>query len=1265
MVVQRSLLVVCFFFLATAGVWAQCNQLRNQFDINFNTDQDCAPVEVTDFRITYYFNAASPQDPSTIQIMYDWNDPAGTITIVDQNTGLVAGAGNTTFTANAQFTYFDNDGGCTITPTAYIIIGGNICFSSAQQQTSFFWGTDEQANGQVSMAPQNWDVCYDNPVVNARFQDNSEFNCNITVEPDHPNRNARHVQFVYGTNHNAAATIRDLTLNDGAVQGLTDGTGALAATATRGTPGLPVTGAYFGPIDAIPFPADGPTSISFPMSAPANAANAIGNRFEVTLFNWNFCNPWNGDPINPNYEDAVITRGYIVIVEAPEPDFFTQDSNGNPTADFCIGDVISFRNTTPNTASYNYTWEFFDDATGTVLLNTSNQTHPNFSFSSGGSKMIRLTASNPSAQGSCTEQYTGFVNITPSLTAVIGVTDLSGNPITPDFCQEFSTPLSVFDVRFTDVSTGTVTASTIWRWEFYDENNSLVFEEPVGGGFSTMQLGPYDRQFTNRGIYRVRLRVRDNLTGCESQDEVQVRVFEKPEPQFSFDRVCESAPTTITDLSTVNAVAGEQIVLWEWDLDYDGANFNKDPALDNLRSIDHTFPTPGTHEVALRVTTNTGSCSATLQQTIQVDPLPLASFTPDVTSGCSTLPVQFTNHAVTGQPDLIKEFIWEVDDGSGFQTDSVQKPGDPGFSDVFVRNFVNTGTVNRDYRIRLRVITVNNCELTSPPATITVYPQPRSGFVSLNYSPFNDNCTPVTVNFQVDNQTQQLNPTDYTWSITDANGPVDEISTGTTPSFQYSFVNSTQQLKDFFITLRATLPSTCYGDSTRTIRIAPAPSSDFTIDTLTYACDRILLAMDAVQKGLTEYTWSISINGVLVFGTTSASEHVEYEVQRSTSIDQNVSLELVTKNLTNCESEVTAKTFFAGRSEDMSASFTATPAQQTLPASTVSIDNTTNPGPWDYFWDFGDGMTSTDPDVSSHTYETYGNYTISLTVTNNDCQETVSTAVRVNPIPPVLEFDYFPPSGCAPHTVTFINESRYADPTSYFWRFGAGEGTSRAVDPSYTYQEPGVYSVTLSATNELGDTVSLTKELIIEVLENPVAKFAIYPTTPLNVPGEILHTQNRSLNATEYTWDFGDGNTSAEVEPQHKYTKEGTFSITLIARNGNGCADTTVLESGVQAISHGQLLIPNAFIPNTTGPGSRNALNNEVFLPLVQKVTKFQMLVFNRWGELLFESFDPETGWDGYFQGKLCAQDVYIYRITAEYENGRTVTRTGDINLLR
>src|SRR5688572_15981450 len=198
MVVNRWILMLCLSVLGTAGLWAQCNQLRPQRDVSFNTDQDCAPVTVTNFSITYYFNI--PQDPATIEIMYEWNDPNGTITLIDQGNGLVIDGTSTSFSAASSLTYFDNDNQCSILPTAYIVIDGVVCFSSAQQQPAFFWGTDEQANGQVAMAPLSWDVCFDNPVINARFTDDSEFNCNISVEPDNPNRASRHVQFVYGTN---------------------------------------------------------------------------------------------------------------------------------------------------------------------------------------------------------------------------------------------------------------------------------------------------------------------------------------------------------------------------------------------------------------------------------------------------------------------------------------------------------------------------------------------------------------------------------------------------------------------------------------------------------------------------------------------------------------------------------------------------------------------------------------------------------------------------------------------------------------------------------------------------------------------------------------------------------------------------------------------------------------------------------------------------------------------------------------------------------
>jgi gliding motility-associated-like protein len=1243
------------FFIADAT--SQCNSLLTNIAINFQTDKDCAPVTVTRFTVTYQFD--TPQDPNTIEIYYDWWDPANSITVRSLATGdLTVSPDNMSFTADGTFVFNTNGGQCTLRPTVYLAINGTICTSSEQVQFARFWGTDEQSNGVVAMNPQDWEVCYDNPVINAVFSDASDFNCNVLVEQDRPNNRTRHVQFVYGTNHNPAATIRNLSLNDGAVQNLTDAAGNLSTTTTRGG----VTGAYFGPIDVIPIPANGPIpSITFPMSAPANVLNAVGNRFEVTLYNWNICNPWNGSTVNPNYNQAVITRGYIIIVDGPAPIFVSEDNLGNATKDFCIGETIFFDNNTPNQGSYNYTWEFYDDATGVDLVGTSNQSNPNFSFSSGGTKLIRLIASNPTAQGTCEETFEDVVNITPSLVAAISVSDFTNAPISTTFCQETAAPFTNFGVRFRDVSSGTVTANTRWLWEFYDENNNLILRDPAAGVSSVALVGPYDRLFSNPGIYLARLTISDNVTGCSTEDEVEILVLNKPVPEFTFDRVCEGDSTAFADASSLVSINGHQIISWEWDMSYDGVTFTPDATLADLQNFNFLFPAAGAYDVALRVTTDQGTCSDIIVHTINVDPIPNAAFAADVISGCSVLSVTLTNNSIASQPDVIDEFIWEVDAGSGFQVDSIQRPTDPGFTNTYTRTFENFGTVNIQYNVRLRVVTQNGCEQISAPQTLTVFPGPRSGFISTNYNPFSDNCSPQTVNFVVDNQTQALNPSDYRWVVTDVSGILIDQSTGTTPSFSYQFVNSTQASRNYDVTLTTTLPSTCNRDSTRTIRINPIPVSDFVRDTLLFDCQNMNMRFDAQQKGLNEYTWTVVVNGVTIVNQTSSTDFLLQNFTR-TGVQQNVDVSLQTRNFANCQSAITTQSFVVPVNDNITVAFTATPMNQALPNSTVTITNNTTPGPWQYDWDFGDGNTATGAAPPPHTYGTYGTFPITLTVTNSICVQTQTVTVTIDPIPPIIDFSYDPASGCSPLTVNFTNLSLFADTNTYQWSFGAGQGTSQAINPTYTYSTPGIYSVTLTANNILGQPVSETKLQIIEVFESPVAQFNIGPSV-VHIPNANVYTNNRSTGGGSYFWDFGDGETSTDFEPIHTYTTEGTFDIMLVATNASGCTDTARLESVVMVDKAAQIIMPNAFTPSKDGPGGVGL--NDVFHPVTSGITEFHMVIFNRWGQLLFESRSIEVGWDGYFNGKLCQQDVYVYKITAKDENGNVITRVGDIHLMR
>jgi len=1235
-------LTLLFCFLLIKG-WSQCGGIMEPGFAFLTSSRGCAPFTVN--IQTLYLSSV----PGT-QYFVDWGDGTPEETYTQVAPGGV----------NITHLYPNSPVNCGYD---VIIDASNAC-NPRGSVVPILTQVVVWTNDVVSVNPGVFRVCQ-GYAADVLFTDNSTWNCfpRATRENNEP----RWIQWIYGT---GAPAIR------------IPGVGVNAV--------VPGAFPYLDPAPAKNpiYPVLAPGQVSLPINVPATAPADIGKEFEITLKNWNQCNPYDnnlldGNPFNPVGGDVVngdnpaqVIRGRVVIVEAPKPDFLTRlGGPGGPIQNvFCVGDNIYFDDETPpiGGATFQYTWQFFDNNTGAgAPLGTAASQNPTFAYPTSGQKLIRLSIRDTNAAGNCVAIFEQTITISPSLIAQIETRDLLNNPITADFCQSAVAPLSNFNVRFADVSAGVITPTTQWRWEFYNESNVLVKQEPLGGGFSLVPLGPFDEVFTNPGIYRVRLIIRDNVTSCETVDEVQVRVYEKPVPLFTATRVCEGTLTSFSESSTLNPINGESITLKEWDFNYDGVTFTKDPAFDNQTSFTRSLGPANTYQVALRVTTNQNSCSDILVVPVTVDLLPNAAFTPDVTSGCSVLTVTFTNNAVGGQPDVIDRFEWEVDEklGAGFQLVTTQQPSDPGFTPFYVHNFTNITTANRQFDIRMRAVTVNNCQQLSGITTVTVFPGTQSGFISTNYSPFNDNCSPQSVNFAVDAATQSLGPTDYRWRISDTSGIISETSTGTTPAFSYAFANTTQAIKDFSVTLITTLPSGCFGDSTRTIRISPIPTSNFIIDTLLFDCQLMRLRLRANQKGLANYHWTVRENGILVADVSSINDELNYELNRppSGSADVTVQFNLDTRNFANCASPVSTDAVVVPAKDDINASFTASPNSQMLPNATVTIVNTTNPGPWSYQWDFGDGTTSADPLVSAHTYTTYGTYTIKLTVTNNVCVETAMETITILAIPPIVDFAYNPASGCAPLTVDFTNLSQFAEPDKYNWQFGQGQATSRAINPTYTYFEPGKYTVSLSATNITGQVVTETKQMIIEVFPRPSAQFDVKPRL-VYIPGGIVYTKNQSLQASSYEWDFGDGTKSLSPQPQHIYQKEGVYDIQLIAFNQQGCSDTTKLEGVVRAEIGGQVLIPNAFSPNLSGSSGGNDQSNgrnDVFLPLTRGVVEFNMVIFNRWGEMMFQSNDPNTGWDGYYNGKLCQQDVYVYKITARYENGERIVRVGDVNLIR
>ena len=229
------------------------------------------------------------------------------------------------------------------------------------------------------------------------------------------------------------------------------------------------------------------------------------------------------------------------------------------------------------------------------------------------------------------------------------------------------------------------------------------------------------------------------------------------------------------------------------------------------------------------------------------------------------------------------------------------------------------------------------------------------------------------------------------------------------------------------------------------------------------------------------------------------------------------------------------------------ADFSGSPTNGFAPL-TVTFTNL-SAGATNWLWDFGDTQTSAAANPVN-TYTSPGVYSVTLTAIGaggtNGLTRTNYIAV-VAPPPPVADFSGSPTNGFAPLTVTFTNLS--AGATNWLWDFGDTQ-TSANANPVNTYTSPGVYSVTLTAIGA-GGTNSLTRTNYIAVVAPPpVADFSGSPTNGF-APLTVTFT-NLSAGATNWLWDFGDTQTSANANPVNTYADPGVYSVTLTATGAGG-----------------------------------------------------------------------------------------------------------------
>lgn len=309
-----------------------------------------------------------------------------------------------------------------------------------------------------------------------------------------------------------------------------------------------------------------------------------------------------------------------------------------------------------------------------------------------------------------------------------------------------------------------------------------------------------------------------------------------------------------------------------------------------------------------------------------------------------------------------------------------------------------------------------------------------------------------------------------------------------------------------------------------------------------------------------------------------------------------------------------------------------------------------------FIWDFGDGTPRVVAGGGSvnKTYAAQGTYNVKLILTDPAYCNGPDSITRTVRLAPNVKADFAVNSdtACAPFTAVFKNNSVAGQ--QFFWDFGDGTTFTGANPPDKIYTSGGTYTVTMVANDPNTCNVTDTIRTVIKVFSNPQASFNYTPFPP--VENSLTSFQNTSIGGVAYFWDFGDGDSSTQVNPVHQFRSTGTFNTCLYVINAIGCLDTICLP--VQAIVVPALDVPNAFSPNGDG------VNDKVFVRGFG-IAKMNFRIYNRWGQLIFQSTDQSIGWDGLYKGRQQPLEVYAYVLDVEFSSGERVTKKGDITLLR
>lgn len=1253
---KKLLLFLCFALSSLSLFGQNCSILAKAN--NIAPDKLCSPV-IVNWNASY---TGVNDNGTQVSIQYDWDD--GTpIQIIPAST-----VGPGIFQTTTTHIYTSQGNVCNYHPQVTLMVNRVLCTSSTQEQIVTVWDDDNHNGGHMHINPTVYPICVGNGD-NVRFQDLTQFNCVPPQENDVPNVFTRWIQWIYGT---------DITMT------------GIPVTINGNSQTFP----YTAPIITLP----GPVTGSGVWSDIMNVANdkLVGQYFQVTLRNWNYCNPYDDpnipglpvDLVNGDYA-PVTTTAIILIVPYPDPTI-------TPVGPFCLQNPLITLTA--------------HDSGGTWTGNGVSRNRFNPSAAGVGVHIIKYTITNGSG---CTATDQTTITVVPMPDATI-------NPI-PNLCILDSTIIlsahdtggvwsgggvvgNTFNPSIAGIGNHTITYSITDSNGCTDSDQKTVLVNaypnatinPIpnmcmsnkiitlvahdgGGTWSGNGVvgNTFNLSVAGVGTHMIKYVITNG--SCINADSVNVSIYPTPDA------------TIITPITNY-CVNDAKVTLVAHDT---GGIWIGDGIIGNI--FDPLAAGIGIHTIGYEIINSFGCRDSDIITTVVVRAAPDATITP-ISNICMSIDtLTLVAHDFGG--------VWS---------------GDGVIGNKFVPIIAGIGTHTIKYDIN-----VSGCADVDQ-IDVTILPTPDA-----TITPVKAICTgepPITLMaldtggvWLGDGMTKNIfDPVkagvgihEINYSIITSNGCRDsdkiEIQVDATPNAKISPMNNVC-MSNLILPLLAhdfsgiwsgegvigntfnpliagvgthiikykIINTNCSDSDQISITVYPVPDATITpVDNMCINESRIALTSNDLGgvwtgAGLTGNLFDPKTAGlgnhIIIYDIVNSfgcrdSNHIAIKVMpvpnaTITHVDtlciNNIAITLTVHDIGGIWSGAVSTNVFDPAKAGVGThiirynitSFNGCSDSDKINIVVVPIPIVKiTPVPILYL--NGPIITLNATPINGLfsgegvVGKTFNPRTAGLGIHIVQYQTipdrfgcSSSDTIHIKVIMPLLPISNFEPdeNGCSPLTVQFINNSLNA--TSYLWDFG-DDVLSTEENPSHTYMTPGNYVVKLIASSIAGQSIHTGP---IVVYQNPTAIFNVYPAE-VTSNTQIVAFYNYSQYNAYQLWKFGDSETSIENNPWHKYLQEGSYNVTLIVTSSDGCIDSATLTTPIKVnFAIGKIIFPNAFIWNRSGPTggywTEGKVDDAVFRPRFENVIEYDLKIFNRWGVLIYESHELYKGWDGYFGSK-------------------------------